>query len=154
MTLDRHEAHDDRNVPSRDAASDRPLGDRPMADREVPLPGLAPTDDPAMVPIHQWLDGELAESDARRVDDKQVEMWKRIADETDQRRRMVTPAYVATNIMNALPEKQASFRSDTASQLASTFTQPVTRNGVSFAAAVAIGAAMLAVGFVIGKMLA
>lgn len=157
MMLDRHDAHDDRNgqgVPNRDAAADRPIADRPMADREVPLPGLGSTDDPSMVAIHQWLDGDLAETEARRADDKQVEMWKRISAETEQRRRMVTPSYVATNIMNALPEKQAASRTDSASQLASVLTHKDARNGISLAMAVAIGAAMLVVGVAIGRMLA
>jgi hypothetical protein len=94
-------------LPNREAA-DRPIADRPVADREVPLPGISAADDPSMVAIHQWLDGDMAETEARRADEKQVEMWKRINDETEQRRRMVTPAYVAANIMNALPEKHTA----------------------------------------------
>lgn len=145
--LDRHEAHDDRNdsgqnLPQRDAA-----GDRPLADREVPLPGLAATNDPSTVAIHQWLDGDLAETEARRADDKQVELWKRISVETDQRRRMTTPAYVAANIMNALPEKHTATRTD------SPFTTHAdAAAGISVRMAMAIGGAMLAVGYLLGRM--
>ena len=149
--LDRHEAQDDRNELGqdlhRDAAADRPIADRPLADREVPLPGMAAADDPTMVAIHQWLDGEATEVDARRADAKQVDMWNKIAGETDQRRRMVTPAYVAANIMNALPEKHVAKATATATN---TMTAPA--SGISMQMAVGIGAAFFAVGIVIGKM--
>jgi hypothetical protein len=153
--LDRHEAQDDRNnighdMPHRDAAGDRPIADRPLADREVPLPGMAAADDPTMVAIHQWLDGELPEAEARRMDTKQVEMWNRIAGETEQRRRMVTPAYVAANIMNALPEKQVATQA--AKQTATAVTP--TSTGLSIGMVAAVGATMLALGIIIGKMLA
>ena len=149
--LDRHEAHDNRNESGqnlhRDAAADRPHADRPMADREVPLPGLAATNDPSTVAIHQWLDGDLAETEARRADDKQVDLWNRISVETDQRRRMVTPAYVAANIMNAIPEKQTATRTE-----ARFTTHADAAAGVSMKMAVAIGGAMLAVGYLFGNM--
>ena len=149
--LDRHEAHDDRRERGQDlhsdAAADRPIADRPLADREVPLPGMAAADDPTMVAIHQWLDGEATEVDARRADAKQVDMWNTIAGETEQRRRMVTPTYVAANIMNALPEKQVAKATATATN---TMTPPA--SGISMQMAVAIGTALFAVGVVIGKM--
>jgi hypothetical protein len=151
--LDRNEAHDDRNgqnLPNREVAADRPLADRPVADREVPLPGLSAADDPSMVAIHQWLDGDLAETEARRSDDKQVEMWKRIAEETEQRRRMVTPAYVAANIMNALPEKHTAPRTTHAE---SQVLREDAHQGISLAKVVAIGAAMLVVGFALGRVI-
>jgi hypothetical protein len=152
--LDRHEAHDDReglghDLPHRDAAGDRPIADRPLADREVPLPGMAAADDPAMVAIHQWLDGELPEAEARRMDTKQVDLWNRIASDTDARRRMVTPAYVAANIMAALPEKQVA--TQTTKQTATTVQQST---GMSVAMVAAVGTVMLVLGIVIGKMMA
>ena len=148
---DNADAHNDRNdlgqnLPHRDAARDRATASRPLADREVPLPGLAAADDPSMVAIHQWLDGDLAESDARRVDAKQVDMWKQVANETDRRRRMVTPSYVAANIMNALPTTQL------VTNLATTTTATST-TGVSTTTVMMIAAAMLALGVVIGRML-
>jgi hypothetical protein len=153
--LDNNEAHSDRNdlgqnLPQRDAASDR-AANRPMADREVPLPGLAAADDPSMVAIHQWLDGDLAEADARRVDTKQVDMWNRVADETNRRRRMVTPSYVAANIMNALPEKQLAVNTALNTSVAAT---PTVANGLPMSTVALIGSAMLVLGIVIGKMIA
>lgn len=153
--LDRHEAHDDRNTPAqdlphRDAAGNSPLADRPLADREVPLPGLAAAEDPTMVAIHQWLDGEGTEADARRADAKQVAMWSRISTDTDQRRRMTTPAHVAANIMAAIPEK----RVDTNVMAAvATQTAVAAQSGMSMGMVAAVGAAMLAVGVVIGRMI-
>jgi len=150
--LDRNDAQEDRNgqnLPNREAA-DRPIADRPVADREVPLPGLSAADDPSMVAIHQWLDGDMAETEARRADEKQVEMWKRINGETEQRRRMVTPAYVAANIMNALPEKHTAPRT---AQAESQSLREDVQHGISLAKAAAIGAAMLVVGFALGRMI-
>lgn len=154
--LDQHEAHDrndfGHDMPHRDAAGDRPIADRPLADREVPLPGLAAADDPSTLAIHQWLDGDMSEADARRADARQVALWNRIAVETDQRRRMVTPAYVAANIMNALPEKQVATNVATATNTAMNSATVAQNNGVSYGMMAVVGAAMMAVGFAIGKM--
>ena len=150
---DRNDAHEDlkgQTAPNREAAA-RPIADRPVADREVPLPGLSATDDPSMVALHGWLDGDTAEAEARRADDKQVEMWKRINEETEQRRRMVTPAYVAANIMNALPEKAAAPRTSTQSEAQRAITE--VQHGISMAKAVAIGVAMLVVGYALGRVI-
>ncbi len=112
--LDRHEAHDDRNhgqdLPQRDVA---PVADRAVTDREVPLPGMAAAEGSALV-IQQWLDGETSEAEARRADAKQVDLWKLISAETDQRRRMTTPAYVAANIMAAIPDARTETKTATA----------------------------------------
>lgn len=151
--LDRHEAHDDRNLgqdlPQRDAA---PVVDRPVADREVPLPGMAAAEGPALV-IQQWLDGETSEAEARRADAKQVDLWKMISAETDQRRRMTTPAYVAANIMAAIPEARTETKTATA-----TATEPATSAMVEPKSALSmtmmmLGAGLFAIGIVIGKML-
>jgi hypothetical protein len=87
----------DRPIPARD----RQVEPAPLADREVPIPGAELGATPAA--IHAWLDGEGSEADARLADARQVALWNRIADETSARRRMVTPAHVQANIMNALP---------------------------------------------------
>jgi hypothetical protein len=71
----------------------------PMADREVPLGG----GHPALV-VQQWLDGEATEAAARRVDGHEVDLWQRINEETDRRRRMTTPAPLFDRIMAAIPE--------------------------------------------------
>ena len=150
--LNNHE-HDDRNdlgqnSPIRGGASDRPIADRPLTDREVPLPGMAAADDPSAVAIHQWLDGELPEADARRFDSKQVDMWLQVAGETDRRRRMVTPSHLAASIMNALPEKQMATTVAAATAAVTTSTA-----GMSMTTVLVIGAAMLALGIVVGKTL-
>jgi hypothetical protein len=80
---------------------DRAADNAPLADREVPIPGAELGGTPAAV--HAWLDGEGSEAEARLADARQVALWARIADETTARRRMVTPAHVQANIMNALP---------------------------------------------------
>ncbi len=157
--LNQNEAHSDRNdlghdMPHRDAAGDRP--DRPLADREVPLPGLAASEDPSVVAIHQWLDGELSESEARKADARQVAMWSRIAVETDQRRRMTTPAHVAANIMAALPAKEATKQVVVEAAKATstaTFTEAAQAAGLSMTTMFMVGAAMLALGIVVGKVL-
>ena len=148
--LDRHEAHDDRNLgqdlPKRDAA---PVADRPVADREVPLPGTAAAGEPALV-IHQWLDGETSEAEARRADAKQVDLWKMISTETEQRRRMTTPAHVAANIMAAIPETRTETKTATA-----TATRAIVERkaALSMTMLMIMGASLVAISIVIGKML-
>jgi hypothetical protein len=144
--LDRHEAHDDRDLgqdlPQRDAA---PVADRHVADREVPLPGTAAVEGPTLV-VQQWLDGETSEAEARRADAKQVDLWKMISAETDQRRRMTTPAYVAANIMAAIPEARTETKTATA-----TYTHAMVEPKSSNTLLIAVGVGMLALGVVIGS---
>ena len=148
--LDRHEAHDDRNLgqdlPQRDAA---PVVDRPMADREVALPGLLAADGPARV-IQQWLDGEASEAEALRADAKQVDLWKMISTETEQRRRLTTPAHVAANIMAAIPEARTETKTATA-----TATRAIVERkaALSMTMLMIMGAGLVAISIVIGKML-
>jgi len=151
--LDRHEAHDDRNLgqdlPQRDAA---PVADRAVADREVPLPGTAAAEDGPALVIHQWLDGETGEAEARRADAKQVDLWKMISAETDQRRRMTTPAYVAANIMAAIPETRTESKMATATTTpTSAMVEPKSAPGTAVLMAMCAG--IFAIGIVIGKML-
>jgi len=150
--LDRHEAPGDRNLgqdlPQRDAA---PVADRSVADREVPLPGTAAAEGPALV-IQQWLDGETSEAEARRADAKQVDLWKMISAETDQRRRMTTPAYVAANIMAAIPEARTATTTATATTT-STSSMVEPKSALGTAMLMAMCAGIFAIGIVIGKML-
>ena len=72
----------------------------PLADREVPLPPVATMDH-----IHRWLDGEAPEPAGLRGEQaRSMEFWRRLDEETDRRRRVVTPPYVADRIMAALPQ--------------------------------------------------
>ena len=146
--LDRHEAHDDRNhgqdLPQRDVA---PVADRAVTDREVPLPGMAAAEGSALV-IQQWLDGETSEAEARRADAKQVDLWKLISAETDQRRRMTTPAYVAANIMAAMPDARTETKTATST---SSMVEP--KSALSMTMILMLGVGIFAIGIVIGKML-
>jgi hypothetical protein len=77
--------------------------ENPLTDREVPLsqPETGRQLSPA---IHAWLDGELPEAAVRRGDSQRdVEFWKRMAQVTETRRHMTTPAHVQQRIMDALP---------------------------------------------------
>lgn len=146
--FDKHESPETRNggLPHRDAAGESPLADRPLADREVPLPGMSGG---SSMSLHQWLDGEMTESEARRVDSKQVEFWSRIATETDHRRRMVTPPHVAAQIMAALPPRTEA--TVTAAQRA--VTESVQAPGLTPTIAGLIGAALFAAGILVGRMI-
>jgi hypothetical protein len=150
--LDRHEAHDDRNLgqdmSTREAA---PIADRFMADREVPLPGTAAAAGPALM-INQWLDGEASEADARRVDAKQVQLWNMIAAETEQRRRIMTPSLVTANIMAAIADARPETPTVTAAATAAgTIVEP--RSALPMTMVMMLGAGLFAIGIVIGKML-
>ena len=76
----------------------------PLADREVPLPPVATMDH-----IHRWLDGEAPEPAGLRADQSRtVDFWRRMDEETERRRRVVTPEYVAARIMASLPETRSA----------------------------------------------
>jgi hypothetical protein len=144
--LDRHEAQDGqsgRELPHRDAAGESPLADRPMADREVPLPG---TPGGSALALHQWLDGDLSEGEARRADARQVEFWSRMTTETDRRRRMTTPSHVTAQIMAALPDREVSLRAD------APLATPARANGVATSTAMVIGAGFFTLGVAVGRM--
>lgn len=167
--LERHESQDGQtdaghDVKHRDAAGDS-ISTRPVTDREVPLGGLAASEDESMTAIHQWLDGDTSEADVMRTDAKHVALWNQIADETARRRRMVTPSYVAANIMNALPDVavkanvQSTLQTHVqknvqASTATDTMVAPTAaRAGVSLTTVMMIGAVLFATGMLIGKML-
>ncbi|HET9013890.1 MAG TPA: hypothetical protein VFN38_18825, partial [Gemmatimonadaceae bacterium] len=74
---------------------------RPLADREVPL---GPPRSTIADAVHAWLDGDATESQARRGGaGREVDFWKRLDEDLAVRRRLRTPAYLPTQIMNALP---------------------------------------------------
>jgi len=165
--LDQHDAHSDRNdvsrnIDPRDTASDRSSAERPLADREVPLPSVNAEGSVSSLAVNEWLDGDMSETDARRLDAKQVDMWSRIASETAMRKQVTTPAYVAANIMAALPESRFERRkrmdrrkmARMETSAATTTSGAVdTERGLSMNMAVAIGVGLFAVGLAIGKML-
>ena len=89
----------------RDRVSLRSEQERPLADREVPLGHQEPEARVLSPLVHAWLDGELPEASVRKGDTaRDVEFWKQINVEVETRRRMRTPVFVETKIMNALPQ--------------------------------------------------
>ncbi len=92
-----NEPQDDRNM--------APRAERPLTDREVPLPGMAAADATAGT-VHQWLDGEVSEADARRADERAVEFWNQVAKDAQGMKAVKAPAHLAANIMAAIPVRE------------------------------------------------
>ena len=82
-----------------------PRVERPLTDREVPLPGIAAADATASV-VHQWLDGEATEADARRANDAAVEFWQQVERDAQTMKAVKAPAHLAANIMAAIPVRE------------------------------------------------
>ena len=98
MMLDDMFERDRRGDAARE--SDNRPGDAPLADREVPLAPVATFD-----VIHRWLDGDGPEPMGVRGEAaRSVEFWRRLDSETERRRRVATPPYVAARIMASLPD--------------------------------------------------
>ena len=88
----------------RDGRSDRERPIRPaddlasLGDREVPLAPAA-TD-----VLNRWLDGEGPEPMGLRGDAaRAVDFWKKVGEQSERGRHMVTPAHLQERIMAALP---------------------------------------------------
>lgn len=150
--LDRHEAHNRPDAHTRDRAREGATdAARPLTDREVPLPGTLAADASASL-MHQWLDGDASEADARRLDGKQVDFWKQVLADTGTMREVKAPTRLSANIMAALP---------TAAPQLTTATRTVTSSqavvaqstGLSVATAAAIGAGLFAAGLLLGRAL-
>ena len=89
-----------RGEAAREGGKQSGEGNAPLADREVPLPPVATLDH-----VHRWLDGEVPEPTGLRGDQaRSLEFWRRMEEESDRRRRVVTPPYLADRIMAALPQ--------------------------------------------------
>jgi hypothetical protein len=71
-----------------------------LPDREVPLPGAAPS------LLHQWLDGDVSIAIFRATPggNEAVDLWNKIHDEAETLRSRTTPLYVHKRIMDALPD--------------------------------------------------
>ena len=73
---------------------------QPLSDREVPLGGTTATSEM----INSWLDGDTPEPVSVNAESaRQVDLWRRIEEESQRRRHLVTPAHVKAQIMAALP---------------------------------------------------
>jgi hypothetical protein len=72
---------------------------QPLSDKEVPIGGTATSE-----MINSWLDGDAPEPVAVNAESaRQVDLWRRIEEESQRRRHLVTPAHVKAQIMAALP---------------------------------------------------
>ena len=132
---DRH-GEEPRERPARPAESTGPL-----ADREVPLAPVATSD-----VIHRWLDGELPEPSGMHGEGaRHVDFWRKIGDETERRRHMVTPAHLSARIMASLPPV------DAVPTTASWWRKDVR---VTQASVVALAAGAFALGVIVMRMLA
>ena len=110
----------------------------PMADREIPLDGGHPS-----LLVQQWLDGEVSENAARRAEAQDVELWQRINEEAERRRRMVTPSPVLDRIMAAIPQAAPV-------EPVSFWKRSVALNATG---AMVAAAALVALGIVVGTLL-
>ncbi len=100
MNLDDMYEPNRRGEAAREGGKQPAEGNAPLADREVPLAPVATMDH-----IHRWLDGEAPEPTGMRGDQaRSLEFWRRLDEETDRRRRVVTPPHLAARVMAALPE--------------------------------------------------
>ncbi|MBV6521739.1 MAG: hypothetical protein MNPFHGCM_01883 [Gemmatimonadaceae bacterium] len=102
--LDNNFERDGHAEPSRERPNRADSG--PLSDREVPLAPVATSD-----VVNRWLDGELPEPTGLQGDAaRSVEFWRRIGEETDRRRQLVTPPHLSSRIMAALPPMDTSTR--------------------------------------------
>ncbi len=112
-----------------------------MSDREVPLTQSTSPD-----VLNRWLDGELPEPTGLRGDAaRSVEFWRRLGEETDKRRRMMTPAHLPDQIMAALPQMS----------LPHSAVMPWYRKDLrlTMMTALAAGAALFAMGLIVARAL-
>ena len=97
--LDNLNARDDGG----DAGRERPRRaselSQPLSDREVPLGGTATSE-----MINNWLDGDAPEPTAVNAESaRQIDLWRRIEQESERRRHLVASAHLKAQIMAALP---------------------------------------------------
>jgi hypothetical protein len=139
--LDRHNERDGRAERERPLKpSDEVGGIR--GEREVPLAPVAAPD-----VINRWLDGELPEPTGLRGDAaRSVEFWRRLGEETDRRRRMMTPAHLPEKILASLPPLASPQQ-----QVAPWYRKEMKLNPM---AAVAAAAALFTLGLIAAQALA
>jgi hypothetical protein len=130
--------HPDDELGLRRPEPARPTRGDVASDRQVSIGGVP---HPALA-VQQWLDGEGSEAAARRASTRDVELWERIAEETDRRGRMTTPAPVMGRIMAAIPDAKPVARG-------SWWSRPMS---LSPAAVLGAGAGLLALGAILGAL--
>ena len=93
---------DGQHESARRVRRDRDQEVRPIVEREVPLGQQS--DRVLSSAVHAWLDGELPEAAVRKGETaSDVEFWRQLSGQMQQRRHMVTPEHIETRIMAALP---------------------------------------------------
>jgi len=139
--------HDDLNAPTPESRENNGEAKRPssrepvrrVSDREVPIGGTDSTRTSDLV--HAWLDGEIPESAVAGADaTRQVEFWKRVDRDLEQRRYLVTPADLTQKIMDALP-------ATTPATATPWWSRPIAMSPIAVAAA---ATSLLALGAAIG----
>jgi hypothetical protein len=118
--------------------ADNPYGDPPEKKPHRRTP-------PATPAVQAWLDGE-AEKDGLTNPDEQetAEFWTKINTETERLRRRSTPIHVQQKILSSLPDEPAGS--------ASPGTTASGSISLKLSTAVLAGAALLAVGVLLGAM--
>jgi hypothetical protein len=99
--LDNLNARDDGGDAGRERPRRASEQSQPLSDREVPISssGTATSE-----MINSWLDGDAPEPVAVNAESaRQIDLWRRIEQESERRRHLVTPAHVKAQIMAALP---------------------------------------------------
>jgi len=95
-------ARDSRDGTKAGAGKPRDHEIRPVVEREVPLGQQAERSLAASV--HAWLDGDLPEAVVRKGETAgDVDFWRNLSGQMEQRRRMRTPSHIEAQIMAALP---------------------------------------------------
>ena len=131
------ESRENNGEPKRPSSSREPV--RRVSDREVPIGGTEGTHTSDLV--HAWLDGELPETAVAGPDAaRQVEFWKRVDRDLEQRRYLVTPADLTQKIMDALP-------ATTPATATPWWSRPIAMSPIAVAAA---ATSLLALGAAIG----
>ena len=123
-----------------------PSTSEPSVDRQV---ALGPDGRPAPV-VQQWLDGERPEAEARRANAGEVELWTRLNEETERRRRMTTPTPTLERIMAAIPDTRPSASAALPARTPGLWQRTVSLSVPALAAA---GAGLLTVGALLGALL-
>jgi hypothetical protein len=93
---------DGQHETTRRVRRDRDKEIQPIVEREVPLGQQS--DRVLASTVHAWLDGELPEAAVRKGETaRDVDFWRRLSGQMEQRRHMITPEHIETRIMAALP---------------------------------------------------
>jgi len=139
--------HDDLNAPTPESRENNGEAKRPstrepvrrVSDREVPIGGGGGMGTSELV--HAWLDGDIPETAVAGADaTRQIEFWKRVDRDLEQRRYLQTPADLTQKIMNALP-------ATTPATATPWWSRPINMSPIAVAAA---ATSLLALGAAIG----